>query len=143
MRRANSTQSLRIRNLEGEVARLLGENVALREQVIKLHYEIQSNTAKSDSSQIDSFKKRLQQQLSDIGALVEELGQSQSGTTKRDQQKRKSLNGTTPPKRSPRQRVWKDTQALSDLMGGADGRLPPIMEDKCFPRQTLKSVYGN
>ena len=32
--RVNSTQSLRIRNLEAEISRLLAENIALREQAI-------------------------------------------------------------------------------------------------------------
>lgn len=142
MRRANSTQSLRIRSLEGEVSRLLGENVSLREQIIKLHYEVESNVGRAESSQIDSFKTKLEIKLREVGALVEELGQAQCDAKKRGRQKRKSTGSTSSPKRSPSQRIWRNTQTLSDLMGDAEGRLPPILEDKCFPRQTLKSVRG-
>ena len=138
MRRANSTQSLRIRNLEGEISRLLGENVSLREQIIKLHYEVESNAKKPDYIQIDSFKIKLETKLKEVGDLVQELGQVQRDAKRRGQQKRKSLSNTISPKRSPNQRIWKNTQTLSDLMGEADGRLPPILEDKYFPRQTLE-----
>ena len=64
---------------------------------------------------------------------MQELGQAQRDAKRRAQQKREALSSTSSPKRSPKQRMWRNTQTLSDLMGEADGRLPPIAEDKCFP----------
>ena len=114
--------------------------MSLREQIIKLHYEVEENASKPDSSRIDSFKKKLEDKLREVGDLVQELGEVQQEGKKRGHQKRKSIDTKASPKRSPNQRIWKNTQTLSDLMGEADGRLPPILEDKQFPRQTLEYV---
>ncbi len=114
--------------------------MSLREQIIKLHYELESNAGKMESSTIDSFKMRLEAKLKEVGNLVQELGDVQKAAKKRRQEKRKSMNNKISPKRSPNQRSWKNTQTLSDLMGEADGRLPPILEDKQFPRRTLEYV---
>ncbi|KAL8830217.1 MAG: hypothetical protein Q9191_001557 [Dirinaria sp. TL-2023a] len=43
------------------------------------------------------------------------------------------------PKRSPDQRNWKNSLCLSEVPGVVGGRLPPIVEDKYYPRQTLES----
>lgn len=49
------------------------------------------------------------------------------------------------PARSPDPKNWKNALALSDVAGGAqaqaDGRLPVIMEDKYYPRRTMKYVF--
>lgn len=124
--------------METEVSRLLGENVSLREQIIKLHYELESNAGKPDTSTIDAFRIRLEAKLKEVGNLVQELGDVQKAAKKRSQQKRRSMDSRLSPKRSPNQRSWKNTQTLSDLMGEAEGRLPPILEDKQFPRRTLE-----
>lgn len=112
--------------------------MSLREQIIKLHCELENSATKPDASKIDSFKTRLEAKLHEVGDLVEELKDIQQDTKKRWQEKQKFLSSKISPKRSPNQRIWKNTQTLSDLMGEADGRLPPILEDKQFPRQTLE-----
>lgn len=44
--------------------------------------------------------------------------------------------------RSPDQRDWKNALTLSEVTGGGqEGRLPVILEDKCYPRRTMKWVY--
>ncbi|KAL6715089.1 hypothetical protein ACLMJK_007350 [Lecanora helva] len=134
--RANSTQSVRIRNLECEVSQLLGENVSLREEVIKLQNELEKNTNKNVRAGVDSIKGKLEAKLSEIGALVQNLGEVQKTTDIRRAQKRRSINRTSP-KTSPDQKVWKNTMTLSEAVGCADDRLPPIMEDKYYPRRTM------
>lgn len=135
--RANSTQSVRIRNLECEVSRLLGENVSLREQIIKLHYELEQTTNKAVLESVDTVKGRLETKLSELGNLVRELGEVQKTSDAQLARKRKSLDRKSP-KRSPDQRNWRNTLTFSEVVGSGDGRLPPIVEDKYYPRRTLE-----
>ena len=137
--RVNSTQSVRIRNLEGEVSRLLSENVSLREQVIKLHYEVENNPGRSGWDKVDGLKQQLETRLAELGGLLQELGDIQNTVIRERAVKRKSMNHISP-KRSPNQRNWKNALNLSEVTGESDGRLPPILEDKCFPRRTLEYV---
>ena len=135
--RANSTQSLRIRNLEAETSRLLSENIALREQVIKLQYEVDRNSNRRTLRNVDLVRGQLEAKLAELGSLVLELGNVKSNRRSstspvKDYVERKS------PKRSPDQRNWKNALTLSDVTRGQDGRLPAIMEDKLYPRKTLE-----
>ena len=136
-RRANSIQSVRIRTLECEVSQLLGENVSLREDIIKLQYEVERTSNKYVLEGVDGVKGKLEAKLSELGNLVRELGEVHKNVEVKRTQKRRSIN-RSPPKRSPDQRVWKNTLTLSEAVGGADGRLPPIVEDKYYPRRTME-----
>ncbi|KAL8841878.1 MAG: hypothetical protein Q9170_000751 [Blastenia crenularia] len=131
--RVNSTQSLRIRSLESEVSRLLSENITLREQVISLQYEIDSNVG-TDS--ISSVRGKLETKLAELGALVQELGSLQRSAEDRRGNRRR-LGQKSSPKKSPDQKNWKNALTISEVTGGADGRLPPIVEGKYYPRRTL------
>ena len=84
-----------------------------------------------------SVKAKLEEKLAELGVLVKELGQVQEVTSTRRTSKRKSV-GQSPPQRSPDQRNWKNVLALSEATGGMDGRLPPILEDKYYPRRTME-----
>ncbi|KAL8695283.1 MAG: hypothetical protein Q9218_000182 [Villophora microphyllina] len=131
--RVNSTQSIKIRNLECEISRLLSENIALREQVIRLQFEIDNNTGLES---IESVKGSLEAKLLELGSLVQELGNvHQCVEGRRALRRRSGVQG--PPKKSPDQRNWKNGLTISEVMCGADGRLPPIVEGKYYPRRTL------
>lgn len=125
-RRANSTQSVRIRTLECE-------NASLREQIIMLQHEAERSASKSMQESVDTVKSGLEAKLAELGALVKDLGCVQRSTEKQRAQKRRSGNMS-----SPNQRIWKNRLTLSEAVGGADGRLPPIMEDKYYPRRTMR-----
>lgn len=133
---------MRIRTLESEVSRLLGENVSLREQAIRLQYELDNGPKHSAWDKVDGLKQKLEGRLVELGGLLQELGNVQGAAKKERAGKRKSLSRSSP-KRSPTQRPWKSNIALSDLLGESEGRLPPILEDKCFPRRTLEYVFSN
>ena len=135
--RVNSTQSIRIRNLESEVSRLLSENVSLREQIIKLHREAETSTELVVLESVNNVKSSLEAKLSELGRLVQELGNVQKNVDGQRKQRRKSILRNSP-KRSPDQRNWKNALTLSEVTGGADGRLPPILEDKYYPRRTME-----
>ena len=135
--RVNSSQSIRIRNLESEVSRLLSENVSLREQVIKLHNEAEQSTELAVFESVNNVKGNLEAKLSELGRLVQELGNVQKNVDGQRKQRRRSILRNSP-KRSPDQRNWKNALTLSEVTGGADGRLPPILEDKYYPRRTME-----
>lgn len=88
---------------------------------------------------VDVVKSKLEAKLAELGGLVQELGQVQKNVDSQRAQRRKSVNRTSP-KRSPDQRNWKNALTLSEVTGGAEDRLPPIVEDKYFPRRTMEYV---
>lgn len=83
------------------------------------------------------IKEKMEAKLTEIGGLVQELGKIQSDATNRRSPKRKPIYSSSP-KRSPDQKAWKNVLSLAEVTGAADGRLPPIVEDKYFPRKTLE-----
>lgn len=135
----NSSQSVRIRNLESEISRLLSENIALRERVISLQYEVDKRPGHSVWEDMGTVKEKLEAKLTELGGLVQELGRIHVAVEDPRSPRRKSMNRTEP-KRSPDQKNWKNNLTLSEVTGGGDGRLPPIVEDKYFPRKTLEYV---
>lgn len=131
-------QSLRIRSLEGEVSRLLDENLSFREQIIKLHAEAGDNNRRQDFSRFESFKVRLEAKLKEVGDLVQELDHVKTNETKdilQDQLTDKKTTQTV-----TQETLWRKARACSDLLGDEDGRLPSIPEDKYYPRRTLEYV---
>lgn len=86
---------------------------------------------------MDSVRAKLEAKLTELGGLVQELGKAQNNIESQRSQKRKSMNRSSP-KRSPDQKNWKNTLTLSEVTGGVDGRLPPIVEDKYYPRRTME-----
>ena len=137
--RINSTQSIRIRSLEVEISRLLAENLALREQVIKLQGEVERRSTRNTLHNVGLVKGKLETKLAELGNLVLELGEIQSRRrTSHRPSGGHSENLST--KRSPDQRNWRNTLTLSEVTAGQIGRLPPILEDKLYPRRTLEYV---
>ena len=84
-----------------------------------------------------SVKAKLEEKLTELGGLIKELGQVQKNTKTRRISKEKIARQNSP-QRSPDQRNWKNVLTLSEATGGTDGRLPPIVEDKYYPRRTME-----
>ena len=84
-----------------------------------------------------SVKVKLEEKLTELGGLVKELGQVQKATGTRRTSKGRTVRQSSP-QRSPDQRNWKNVLTLSEATGGLDGRLPPIAEDKYYPRRTME-----
>lgn len=133
--RANSTQSLRIRNLENETSRLLAENLDLREQILRLKSELDNGKAQRIVDQTGEIKSQLEAKLLEIGALIGSLGQEPAPTKKSPKAGRISRTSLG---QSPDQRNWKNMVTLSEAVAGQEGRLPPILENKSYPRRTLE-----
>ncbi|KAH6682621.1 hypothetical protein B0J14DRAFT_528126 [Halenospora varia] len=131
--RANSAQSLRIRNLENETSRLLAENLGLREQILRLQGELENGRARTMAARTGHIKSELESKLAELGALINGLGQEpppKKRSPKPAKTSRPSLS------KSPEQR--KGACTLSEALANQEGRLPPILENKMYPRRTLE-----
>ena len=138
--RINSNQSVRIRNLESEISRLLSENIAFRERVIRLQHEVDRGPTQAAADNVAAIRLRLEAKLAEIGHLVQDLGEAHGSPGIHQTSRRKSTQQSSPEK-SPDQRNWKNTFTLSEVTGCSDiSRLPPIVEDKYYPRRTLEYV---
>lgn len=83
-----------------------------------------------------TVKAKLEEKLVELGNLVMELGGIGDGSRHTRPSVRKIVQAS--PKRSPDQRNWRNALTLSEATGGLDARLPPIVEDKYFPRRTME-----
>jgi hypothetical protein len=131
--RTNSTQSVRIRNLENEGSRLLAENLSLREQVIQLQSALEQQSTGASVDNINAVRDKLEAKIQELGGLVAELGQIQN-----PERQRRCKSQTAATRRSPGERNWGNGAGFN--LDGEDGRLPTITEDKYYPRKTMKYV---
>ena len=128
--RVNSTQAIRIQNLEVSNSAIIAENLVLREQVIKLQYELDRGSSRATVAKVNAVKDKVEAKLVELGNLVAELGKVRS--TKRESTARqKSAVERHSPQRSPGSKAWRSA-------GIDDCRLPPILENKLYPRKTLE-----
>lgn len=136
----NSTQSQRIRNLEAECARLIAENVALKEQTIAAQVEADRwRNANNVGKEILDMKERLVTKVNEMSLLLVEMGQIPEGAAKKG--RRKSRMSAS---ESRAEMEWKSRQSMREAAAAErdllDGKLPPITEDKPYPRRTLESA---
>lgn len=133
--KANSAQGLRIRTLENETSRLLTENLGLKEHIIRLQNEIENSQAQMIADHAGALRAQLEEKLAEIGTLINGLGCEPTPKKKSPRNGKSSRNSLT---QSPEQRNWKNLCTLSEAVNGQDGRLPPILENKSYPRRTLE-----
>lgn len=126
--KVNSVQSMRLRSLENEISSLLAENLSLREQVSHHKLELESGKAQRISEHTIELKTQLEQKLQEIGALIGGLGNPPRAKRASQSKGRISILQNN---QSPVTRRWRDE-------ADQEGRLPPILEHKSYPRRTLE-----
>ncbi|KAI0452550.1 hypothetical protein F5B21DRAFT_482729 [Xylaria acuta] len=142
--RTNSTQSLKIRSLENECARLLSENLQLRSDVLRLKTELQGSHAHRVADHALQIKEKMEAQLVEWGAMLASLGHEpmprnrSPRALKKARIQRDSIGRT-------RISDWRRRETMSsmqDLEAAAlqEGRLPPLWENKTYPRETLNQA---
>ncbi|RPA91263.1 hypothetical protein L873DRAFT_1819745 [Choiromyces venosus 120613-1] len=125
--RVNSTQSIRIRNLEDETTRLLTENIELREQVIKLQASLdRREKARVVVENVEATKRKLEEKVAELDEIVKGLGQAMTTSPEVRQPKAPII--------SNHQRIWKSQLSLGEMH---DGQLPAIHEDARSRRSSL------
>ncbi|KAI0200628.1 hypothetical protein F4808DRAFT_460732 [Astrocystis sublimbata] len=142
--RTNSTQSLKIRSLENECARLLSENLQLRSDVLRLESELKGSQAHRVAEHALQIKEKMESQLVEWGAMLAGLGHEplprnhSPRAVKKPRIERDSVGRA-------RTSDWRRRETLSsmlDLEAAAlqEGRLPPLWENKTYPRETLNQA---
>lgn len=91
---------------------------------------------------LSAVKGRLESKLTELGELVQELGVVTAAGERRRSSKRRSIDRSSSKRLDSGQRIWRNGLNCSESMGGLEGRLPPILEDKYFPRKTLEYILG-
>ncbi|KAK8134722.1 hypothetical protein PG984_006734 [Apiospora sp. TS-2023a] len=134
--RINSTQSLRIRGLENECARMLSENLDLRGQILRLETELSESRAQRIADHALEIKEKMEAQLLEWGTMLASLGHEpiprhQSPRLPKKAKTRSSIGMCSSPRwrrRNTEEMEWAAQQ---------EGRLPPLWENKSCPRETL------
>ncbi|KAJ9141958.1 Vacuolar protein sorting-associated protein 29 [Pleurostoma richardsiae] len=138
--RVNSNQSLRIRHLENEYARLLSENLELRARNLELEKELEQEREDSSAQRIVDhaleIRTKMEAQLVQWGELLAGLG-LEPPMKRRSPAGRKLAKPRSAMLRSPAQRRLRDVAKDAETQAMQEGRLPPIYENKAYPRQTL------
>ncbi|GKT86730.1 shugoshin [Colletotrichum tofieldiae] len=135
--KANALHLVRIKNLEADYARSLSENLELNGRIIELEKELENSNARRIADHALDIRSRLETQLMECMSVLASLGQEPP--TKRHASprgrriSRASLSHRSPPQRRPPREPTKDTEARALQ----EGRLPPISENKSYPRATL------
>ena len=135
--KVNSNQSNRIRTLENECARLLSENLDLRGQVMRLEKELEINKTGRIADHALEIKAKMEAQLAELVAMVSSLG-SEPPSKRHSPERGKHPKPAPRGLRSPAQRKFKNPTGDQEALAAQEGRLPPIHENKAYPRATLK-----
>ncbi|KAI0441264.1 hypothetical protein F4803DRAFT_428936 [Xylaria telfairii] len=142
--RTNSTQSLKIRNLENECARLLSENLQLRSDVLRLKTELEGSHVHRVADHALQIKEKMEAQLIEWGAMLASLGHEPMPKNRSPRALKKARIQRDSIGRA-RMSDWKRRETMSsmqDLEAAAlqEGRLPPLWENKTYPRETLNQA---
>lgn len=123
----NSTQSLRIRSLELEVGKLLGDNLDLREQVLSLQNELYNVRMRANHAAARRVKDDLKAKLAELSGLIDGIDEDEAVEEREVPEKARIL--------SPSRQQYRERQPLAELM--QETQMPTIAEDKMFPRRSL------
>ncbi|KAK4190153.1 hypothetical protein QBC35DRAFT_490839 [Podospora australis] len=138
----NSDQSQKIRRLENDCACLLSENLELRGRILRLEKQLEDNSARRVADHALEIKAKLEEQLAEFGALLGNLGMEppakRHSPARRFARPRQSTSCRSP-RSPPAARRRRDTNVDAETLAAQEGRLPPIYENKSFPRATMNS----
>ncbi|KAK0286711.1 hypothetical protein LTR35_004179 [Friedmanniomyces endolithicus] len=124
----NSTQSLRIRSLEIEVAKLQAENLTFQERILQLQTELdEARSGQVSGEAVRRVREELQAKLAELCGLVE--GIDALAHVARDEV------AETVREKKPLDGQWRERQPLTEAM--RENQMPTIAENKQYPRQTL------
>ncbi|RYP62088.1 hypothetical protein DL771_009875 [Monosporascus sp. 5C6A] len=133
--RINSTQSLRIRSLENECARMLSENLELRGHILRLETELQDSRAQRIADHALEIKEKMEAQLVEWGAMLAGLGHEPIPRSRSPRVAKKAKTRSSLGRASCQ---WKRRDSIDlEALALQEGRLPPIWETKSYPRETL------
>lgn len=130
--KSNNVRALRIRELEGECALMLSENLELRSRILELEKQVEDNEARRIADHALAIKAKLEAQLAEWASLLSGLGleppmKKQSPRIRKNIRQRMSFISNRP---SPSQRRLRDIARDIEEMGS-------ISENRPSSRQSL------
>lgn len=131
--RENSVKSLRIRSLENEVSRLLAENLGFREQIAQLENEMSASKNRRIIDHVNVTKAKLEKKMVEMAALISEIKHVPASRRRVSTEPRQATAV-----RSPSQKLQREIYTMNEAIALQEGRLPPILEAKQYPRRTLE-----
>ncbi|KAJ2901346.1 hypothetical protein MKZ38_001958 [Zalerion maritima] len=139
--RQNSTQGLKIRQLEFEVQRLLTENLEMRSQMYRLENELQESKARRIADHALEIRAKMLHHVQEFTDIINSLGtepprkRRMSPASRAISRLRQSTS--TSPSHETRPRKSKEVRREAEELAEREGRLPPIFETKIYPRRTM------
>lgn len=110
----------------------MAENIALGEEIVQLRTELENSANRNTVNRVLEIKGQLEAKLQEFNGLLGELGD----LNKRPRRRKSQISVPKESSESFRRR----SVNLAELLAAQEGRLPTILEDKGYPRQTLECV---
>lgn len=126
----NSTQSLRIRELEDETTRLQSENISLRRKMIKVHIDGSRVCPREFFTRLETVQLKLNGKMKEFGELMKELGSLQSLAISESEElpSWREEMGLQPVASPAELKPQRNGFILAEPPKNQDGRLPRISE---------------
>jgi hypothetical protein len=116
---------------------LLSENLDLRGQILRLEKQLEDSQTRRIADHALEVKAKLELQLSEFAELLGSLG-AEPPSKRRLSEERMLAKPRQSVARSPPARRRRDTSVDAETLAEQEGRLPPIYENKTYPRATMK-----
>lgn len=120
--KSNNVRALRIRELEGECALMLSENLELRSRILELEKQLEDNTSRRIADHAMAIRVKMEAQLAEWSTLLSGLGSEpplkrrHSPSVRRSLQPRMSFSAarTSPSQRRLRE-IARDIEELGSI----------------------------
>ena len=119
--------------LESEVAKLISENITLRDRNLQLEGDVARSPACYVFENVQGIQSRLEAQVKEINDLVKKLG------TVKDRIPRETSPSNII-KRPTAERPWRSPIGTANMNGAFGVGMPAIAEGKQHPRTSLRYV---
>ena len=116
---------------------MLSENLGLRAQVMRLEKEAENSNARRIADHALEIKTKMEAQLAEWGSMLASLGM-EPPAKRHSPERRRSEERSPKINRSPAKRKPRGDGVDPETLAAQEGRLPPIPENKTYPRATMK-----
>jgi hypothetical protein len=104
---------------------------------MRLEKELENNTADRIADHALEIKAKMEAQLAELAAMVAGLG-TEPPSKRHSPERRLPARPAPRGLKSPAQRRPRDPTVDPETLAAQEGRLPPIYENKSYPRATMK-----
>jgi len=104
---------------------------------MRLEKELENNTADRIADHALEIKSKMEAQLAELGAMLAGLG-TEPPSKRHSPERRRHARPNPRGLLSPAQRKHREPAVDPDTLAAQEGRLPPIYENKAYPRATMK-----